>query len=449
MAKRRSLSYLLIKFVLTNGLVIVLLIFAWFLNLWLGIDIGLLYPANHDEQAVQLFVKEQKNKHSFVSSQVPNNVAYALFNGKKKVLQTNTSKADQKKMQQYLQHPRQTDYGYQLVRYPDKSVVVLHYHYLTRYVDPNLQKILPPWEYFSLGITLFLVLLCLFMTTFFLKKKIVKSLTLFQQVGENIARQNLDFQIPQSDIKEFEHALTAMTAMQAALKESLTSKWAQEQSQRQEISALSHDLKTPLTVIHGNSELLLEDDNLTKQQREDLQSIIRNAKQANEYLDSLQTATNGTEEQAVTVNLNNLQREISQQARELVRIKKINLQIEGELQGYAYLQKEHFVRAVINIIANAITYTSIESKIGLYFVDNKQTIEISVHDSGPGFSKEALTNATKRFWKEDQARALNGHSGLGLWFANVVVQNNGGSLLIKNGSQGGIVTVVIKKVAKT
>ncbi|WEV37522.1 HAMP domain-containing sensor histidine kinase [Lactobacillus sp. ESL0677] len=428
-----------------NGVVIIFLTCMWFLSVGYLVSEHIIYPANYDEQKVQQFVKVQRSKRVFNANEVPDNVSYALFNPQHHMLKTNTSQINWKKMRKCLYHPKHVDYGYQLVRYPDKSVVVLHYYYLTRYVNPIFQRILPPSEYLSLGMLLFLILFCLLVTTILLKNKLVKSVNLFRQVGESITKQDLDFKIPHSNIKEFEHALNTMAEMQLALKESLISKWAQEQSQQQEISALSHDLKTPLTVIQGNSELLLEDDNLTEQQREDLQSIMRNTKQANEYLNSLRAATKGSIEQAINVNLTNLQIEITKRAQELVHTKKIELIVDGTLTGYAYLQKNHFIRAIINVIENAVTYTRMKGRIKLAFKNEVQYVQIGVYDQGPGFSKAALLNATKRFWKEDQARKINGHNGLGLWFANDVIEKNSGHLVIKNSSNGGIVLINLAK----
>ncbi|WEV71359.1 HAMP domain-containing sensor histidine kinase [Lactobacillus sp. ESL0785] len=446
MARRRGISYLLIKFLLINGGIIIFLTCIWFFSAQYLSNSGVVHPANYDEQKVQQFVKKQRHKRVFNADAVPDNVSYALFNTQYHILKTNATQTDRQKMSQYLHYPDQTVYDYQLVRYPDKSVVVLHYYYLIRYINPVLQKILPPYEYFSLGILLFLILFCLVVTTILLRNKIVRSVNLFHQVGENIAQQNLDFKIPQSNIREFEHALNAMAKMRSALKKSLTSKWAQEQSQQQEISALSHDLKTPLTIIHGNSELLLEDNNLTQQQRKDLQSIMRNTLQANEYLNSLRAATNGNVEQAENVNLNTLQSVILRHAEELVHTKKIKLIVRGTMSGYAYLQKNHVIRAIINVIENAVTFTPADREIKLTFKNQPGQVQISIYDQGPGFSKSALLNATRRFWKEDQARKINGHSGLGLWFANDVVSKNKGQLIIKNGSSGGIVLIDLAKV---
>ena len=66
----------------------------------------------------------------------------------------------------------------------------------------------------------------------------------------------MDFQTSQSTIKEFNQVLSGLDHMRVALRESLMENWKAEQDKQNQISALTHDLKTPLTVARGNAELL-------------------------------------------------------------------------------------------------------------------------------------------------------------------------------------------------
>ena len=60
--------------------------------------------------------------------------------------------------------------------------------------------------------------------------------------------------------------------------------WQMEQQQREQILQLSHKLKTPLTIIEGNAELLAEDDDLTAEQKAQVESILQGAEQTRTYL---------------------------------------------------------------------------------------------------------------------------------------------------------------------
>ena len=72
-------------------------------------------------------------------------------------------------------------------------------------------------------------------------------------------------------------------SMGDALTGSLQKQWAMEQRQREQIIQLSHKLKTPLTIIEGNAELLAEDD-LTEEQRAQVEAILQGAEQTRTYL---------------------------------------------------------------------------------------------------------------------------------------------------------------------
>lgn len=72
-----------------------------------------------------------------------------------------------------------------------------------------------------------------------------------------MAEQNLDFEVGHSKIKEFEDVLHSFSDMKNNLKSSLEKQWSAEQLQREQIAALAHDLKTPLTVIQGKIDLII------------------------------------------------------------------------------------------------------------------------------------------------------------------------------------------------
>ena len=85
-------------------------------------------------------------------------------------------------------------------------------------------------------------------------------------------------------VREYESALQALQTMGDALTGSLQKQWAMEQRQRERIIQLSHKLKTPLTIIEGNAELLAEDDGLTAEQKTQVESILQGAEQTRTYL---------------------------------------------------------------------------------------------------------------------------------------------------------------------
>ena len=98
--------------------------------------------------------------------------------------------------------------------------------------------------------------------------------------------QDLDFEVKNSDVKEFNEVLISISNMKIALKESLMMQWHMEKEKKNQICALAHDIKTPITIIKGNAELLKETQ-LCQEDREFTDYIINNADKVEKYISIL------------------------------------------------------------------------------------------------------------------------------------------------------------------
>ena len=86
-----------------------------------------------------------------------------------------------------------------------------------------------------------------------------------------------------SKIKEFENVLLSFDDMRTSLKTSLEKQWSAEQNQREQIASLAHDLKTLLTVMQGNIDLLDETE-LDEEQKLYLSYAMNSSEQMKEHL---------------------------------------------------------------------------------------------------------------------------------------------------------------------
>lgn len=444
MAKNKrkvKLTYLLLRFVIRNTFLIGLIFLSWFWSMLFLQNQGIIYPANYSEQQVKHFIENQPAKASFDKTGIPSQIDYILFDEDGHILKRNANEASLKRMQKQYQNFQTDKTGYSRYTYPDKTTILFHFNYTVRYANQKAQKYLPPYEFLSLGVAVALIIIVLGLTTKQLRKKLVANLDLFTEVGHNIAAQNLDFTVPETDIKEFDTAMNAMNQMRVALKDSLSSQWAAELQRQAEISSLAHDLKTPLTLIKGNAELLLEDQ-LAEEQLIMVETIINNSSRAEDYVAVLLSSSVGLDEELEQVALVNFFDEVTQKATEIGKEAGVKVITSWNLSGTSKIQYARFLRAIINLIQNAVEHTPHGKRIKISFeaVDDLSW-QIQIYDEGKGFSSEAIKHAKERFWREDKARGMDGHSGLGLWFANTVIVGHGGKLTLKNGEKGGIIMV--------
>lgn len=89
-------------------------------------------------------------------------------------------------------------------------------------------------------------------------RKIKRELQKLTLASVEIGNQNLDFQIEHSNIKEMEDAIESFEIMQNRTKEALEEMWRADKARREKNIELAHRIKTALTVIRGNTELMLE-----------------------------------------------------------------------------------------------------------------------------------------------------------------------------------------------
>ncbi len=114
-------------------------------------------------------------------------------------------------------------------------------------------------------------------------KYLSRELFHLQEAADEIRNQNLDFTIRPTAIREFNQVAASLDALKSELSASLKEQWHMQQQRRRQFSALAHDIKTPLTIVRGNAELLSETALDTTQQSCN-RFILENAAQIQDYL---------------------------------------------------------------------------------------------------------------------------------------------------------------------
>ena len=262
---------------------------------------------------------------------------------------------------------------------------------------------------------------------------------LLNRATEAIAQRRLDVPITgRARVREFGATLKAMDDLRRNLAESLESQWGMEQQRRLELAALTHDLKTPLSVISGNAELLGEDA-LTPGQRESVDAIFRSALRLQDYVAQLRAMT-GSEaalsREKETVSLPALAEGWQEVGQSLCGAKPAVFRCPDVPRLELAVYRGDLDRAVSNLLDNAVRYTPAGGAVTLSVTTDGEALTIAVEDTGPGFSAEALARGEQAFYTCDASRPQEGHMGMGLFFAGQTAKRHGGVLRLANTGRG-------------
>lgn len=380
--------------------------------------------------------------------QIPMGIEYALLDKNYQLIETTLDKheleqamryattgvSDQNLQKRYLFVTRENEY------------VVLQYYIGAQYTNEWMNEHLPsPDIMLILLVAAGGIFVCLFLTTSFAKKLRLQLVPLFEATSE-VAKQNLDFEVGHSRIKDFEDVLISFSHMKESLKASLEQQWKAEQMQKEQIAALAHDLKTPLTVIQGNVDLISETE-LDEEQRLYAEYISSSSEQMQLYIRTLidiSRAASGYQFHMEDIDLPAFAEQLRGQIDALCQTKKIGLRMEADhLPSVLPADKLLLERAIMNVVNNALDYSSQDSFIHISMTGDKGNLKISVTDAGPGFSQEDLRHAQEQFYMADHSRSSNLHFGMGLFITKSIVQQHGGQLALSNSKKTGGAQVII------
>ena len=436
MAKRKltSLRTVLLRYLLLCGGGCALILVLWWIIFMQLINIGFLLPAVASAQACSEARETVAavTAETFDSNQISDLCRWAVVQDGT-VLQTNMT-ARQLKIALNDFHGGSGNLGYTQYQYDvkmaDGSFCLLQYDYATPYADPALRDTLPDFQtcYFVLLAALILVWLG-WQTHCTVRAFAAETARLNAAVDAIAARQLEQIDTDGVRIREFAATLQALQTMGRELTDSLQSQWRMEQQRTEQIAALAHDLKTPLTVIQGNADLLAEDA-LSADQQTQVEAILRGTDRAQQYLAALRTACAppATRE---TFPSHTLVSGLAETARALCAPAGVQLILNEQWQGTLCAAQCDLLRAAENLLDNAVRYTPRGGTVTLLVTKEKQDFILRVTDTGPGFTPEALAKAGEMLYT-DAARSDASHQGLGLYFAQKVAPFHGGTLVLSN-----------------
>ena len=251
-------------------------------------------------------------------------------------------------------------------------------------------------------------------------------------------------------ITEFIETNQKINQMQQQIEGMLEKERQQKEALVFKVSAASHDLKTPLTVIQGNSELLSHSA-IEEKYLPYLQDIKIASSRMIEYINRLLLYSKTfyeNENEWKDYSLQDVIESIDQEIHYLLKDKTIvTFQYDEQLDKNTtvYLHLNYVLRAVMNMMQNALEYCQADKKsIKVNVQYAYQQLVISVWNNGSYLTEETLQKADSLFYRNDKNRNMNDvHFGIGLAFVKRVSELHHGTLKIKNEDDGVKVTISI------
>jgi two-component system, OmpR family, sensor histidine kinase ResE len=211
------------------------------------------------------------------------------------------------------------------------------------------------------------------------------------------------------------------------------------------VANVSHELKTPIAMLQGYSEAIVDDVAGTEEEKKELAGIIldeskRMGRLVNELLDLARL-------EAGHMKLHHIKIAIPPFAERIVRkfqgpAKDREIQLKLEMTGVfkeMEIDPDRIEQVLTNLIDNAIRHSSDGGFVNLSIESTAQAVKFLIKDNGSGIKEEDLPFVFERFYKGDKARTRgkSGGTGLGLAIARNIVEAHGGQINVHSKNQEG------------
>lgn len=219
---------------------------------------------------------------------------------------------------------------------------------------------------------------------------------------------------------------------------------ASQQSQRDFVANVSHELKTPLTSIQGFAQAILDGAAATPEALQQAAQVIyteagRMHRLVLDLLELARLEAGLGNLEILQVQVNDLLQGLAEQFSLQARQAQVDLQVDLAPLPEISADPDRLAQVFDNLIENALKFTPAGGVVRLRSRQTGDFLEVSVADSGPGISDAELERVFERFYQADKSRAGNGQRGvgLGLAIARQIVQAHGGTIRAQHNQEPG------------
>ncbi len=305
----------------------------------------------------------------------------------------------------------------------------------------------------------FAIVIILFFTSYFLTRGIHRGVfTPIRELNramQNIAEGNLDYQIITNTEGEIGSLYHNYEDMRIRLKQSAEGKVESDRQNRELISNISHDLKTPITAIKGYVEGIIDGVADTPEKVDKyIRTVYSKSNDMDRLIDEL-TLYSGIDANRIPYNFHRIN--VKEYFSDCIEEVGLDLEQRNITLNYSNLtapdtiiiaDPEQMKRVINNIVGNSIKYMDKpKGIIEIRILDVIDSVRVEIDDNGKGIAAKDLVRVFERFYRTDASRnSLKGGSGIGLSIVKKIIEDHGGYIwATSKEGEGTCVHFVIRK----
>ncbi len=289
---------------------------------------------------------------------------------------------------------------------------------------------------------IFLMVLILVITALILSLWLYRGVMIpivnLKKAAENIRDGNLDFELEKDhSVQEIDELFDVFEEMRVRLKAANEEKVEFDKQNRELISNISHDLRTPITAVKGYCEGLIDGVADTKEKQERyVRTIYNKANEMDHLIGELsfysKITTNRIPYVFDKVNVRGYFDDAAAEFRDELQAKNVIFEYHNSVpeNQVVIADAEQIQRAMNNIISNSLKYMDKdEKKIILNVSEVNNEVQVAITDNGMGIEAKNLPHIFDRFYRTDQSRnSAMGGSGIGLSIVKKIIEDHGGQV---------------------
>ena len=282
-----------------------------------------------------------------------------------------------------------------------------------------------------------ILVLCLtsILLTRWIQRGILKPINQLNTAMQNIAEGNLEYMLTTEEKGEIGELYRNYEDMRLRLKESTDEKLEHEQKNKELVSNISHDLKTPITSIKGYVEGIMDGVADTPEKMDKyIRTIYDKANDMDRLINEL-TTYSGIDNNRIPytfrrINVMDYFGDCVEEVGLDLEAKHIELNYDALVEPSTQIiaDPEQLKRVINNIISNSVKYMNKEKGvIDIRILDELDSIRVEIEDNGMGIAAKDLPNIFERFYRTDASRnSSKGGSGIGLSIVKKIIEDHGG-----------------------